>query len=322
MNKPSKPFCRRTYITLAVLFILAILIIGYMIKPVCEWPIQWLCAKPQVFTEIENRGECMDFIMQKTSFILSIVGIAVTLLGLFGGFLSIYNVLQSKELSQAIESANKALENQKEIEAQRLIMLGENYVFRHRPKYAQDCFQKVIDLDPSIRTVLYARYEIAALEGDRDKLEKEELNALIGKLEFLIADLENLKSSEISKDEKNSLAGDIRFMQGCILGQFIIKHNGEEVTEEIHQSTEYFRKALRYDCGNVAYYLNLAVSLAIKNDIPGIEEALNNADYWGKQEPLYLNLLDPKNACNLFDPARQFYNEETEQLLIKKGVIS
>lgn len=273
---------------------------------------------------LESGQSMLDDTMQQTSLILDIVAVGIGLFALFGGGLSIFNIWQSKELSIAIEAAGQAFENQAEIEAQRLVLLGKNYQYRYRPKYAIDCYMKAIDLSPSLLTVLHAKYDIAALKSDISTLTNEELSSLNTEFEGIISDCENGK---INRDERRILIGDIRSMQGCIFGQYAItctKESGfsknKQFIEGVNQTIHYFKEAIKCDAGNVDYYRNLAISYAIMGKKKKLRKTLNMAKASAKQERLYSSLITSERLTKLFLPSRNLYGRQTLKVLKKFGV--
>ena len=71
----------------------------------------------------------------EVTFTLGIITAGISVFAIFGGVLSVFNVVRSKELDDAVKMSAQALENQQELECARLIQEGRMYMLRKRNKY-------------------------------------------------------------------------------------------------------------------------------------------------------------------------------------------
>ena len=118
----------------------------------------------------------------EVSVALGIITAGISVFAIFGGFLSVANLLQFKKMDKAIKMSEKAIEYQRELECANFIQDGRMYINRKRQKYAEDCFIRARRVStPDSYMGLVAEYEILALYADtlplsrenRDKIETE-----------------------------------------------------------------------------------------------------------------------------------------------------
>ena len=83
-------------------------------------------------------------LVDQVSASLGIVSAGICAFALFGGILSVFNIVRSKELERMSLQIENLLENQHELEGARLLQDGIVYASRGRIHYAIDSFNKVI----------------------------------------------------------------------------------------------------------------------------------------------------------------------------------
>lgn len=239
-----------------------------------------------------------DNLLDQTSIFISIVTGGIAVFTIFGGFFSFFNLMQSKELSTAIEKAEQAVENQKELISARLIQDGRNYMLRSRPKYAEDCFLRAVREAPDTENALIAQYEIMGLYADTLPIENDSLKIIEEKFHALE---ECLKKTEYKGEVQRYLKGDLLFVMGCVYGKYAeISEQKEKREELLNKSIDSFEEAITYDGKNVDYYRNLAVSYAVNNEERKCIEKLDKAEELSKKDKLYAGLMARERLCKLF----------------------
>ena len=229
---------------------------------------------------------------------LGIITVGVAIFTVFGGILSIFNIVRSKELENAMSKAEKALESQQELNGARLLQDGLVYVSRHRPYYALKAFEKVIEKAPNTTAALRARFEILLLYADTKNSEQIQMtqecfNDLVGAL--------GNADSKIDSEVCCHLRGDAYFILGCAYGQLASSYNPPD-SNHIETSIEYLRLAIQCSVEDVEYHKNLACTYAIANKIDWCRNELEVAIDCAKREPLNKEQVSQKRLRALFDP--------------------
>lgn len=241
---------------------------------------------------------------------LGIVSAGICAFALFGGILSIFNIVRSKELEQMASQMEGLLENQHELEGARLLQDGIVYVSRGRIHYAIDCFDKVILQVPDTVAALTARYERLSIYADNftDEATLFEIQEMFNDLQTVIG--KSKKPSEIYRQ----IMTDACFTLGCAYGKCAMFHSPVD-KNYICAAEFYLKEALRRNSGDVDYCKNLAYTYSLMDDIDKCKRQLDQAVSYVEQEPLYKPLVSSERLEKLFKPAWNILSPEMQKML-------
>lgn len=245
---------------------------------------------------------------------IGIITAGITLYTVFGGMLSVFNIIRSKELEDAISKAEKTLENQQELIGARLLQDGLVYASRKRPYYAVNAFEKVIKQTPDTTAALTARFEILLLYADTENTQIDFYRRrMVHKIcEKLLADLSKTNSS-IDSDVRKHLHGDACFVLGCFYGEcapiFDYGINDLKVAECL------FQMALKDNYADVEYHKGLAYTYAMAGKTDRCIKELQTAIDCAEREPLYKTQVSQTRLKALFDPIWNTLSEDVQQKL-------
>lgn len=246
------------------------------------------------------------------SFALGIISAGISVFAIFGGVLSVFNVVRSKDLDDAIKMSSQAIDNQQELECARLIQEGRMYASRKRNKYAVDCYEQAIDSVPGSFMALVAEYEIFSLSAEELPCSAE------NRLKLERAYREIIKKLDKCPDKRaKTLKADTFFVMGCAYGVFYLKFPIKDV-ELLDLSVEFMSKSIECDKGNVDFYRNLAVTYALKGNEKKCEENLMKAQNYAKAEELYTGLIETSRLGSLFEPAWEYLSNDIKRMLGQK----
>lgn len=244
---------------------------------------------------------------------LGIISAGICVFALFGGILSVFNIVRSKELEEMASQMEDLLENQHELEGARLLQDGIVYASRDRIHHAVDCFDKVIRQGPDTVAALTARYERLSIYAD---------NFTDGVLLFKIQELFNDLQTVVENSKKSSeicrlLMADAYFTLGCAYGKcaMLLRPDGPIDRNYTDASEFYLKEALRYNSGEVDYYRNLAYTYSLIDDIDNCKKQLDRAIDYAEQEPLYKPLVSGGRLKKLFDSAWHILSPKMKKML-------
>lgn len=247
----------------------------------------------------------------EVSVALGIITAGISVFAIFGGFLSVANLLQFKKMDKAIKMSEKAIEYQRELECANFIQDGRMYINRKRQKYAEDCFIRARRVStPDSYMGLVAEYEILALYADTLPLSRENRD----KIETEYKQLEKKLNESNSNDEPRNtlLKGDTYFLMGCVYGNYYL-YDGK--MGNLESSETYLKDAIKCDQGNADFYRNLAVTYALKGDKEKCKEYINKAKEAADLEQLYAGLVSEARLQLLFSPAWGNLNDQVKHML-------
>ena len=261
--------------------------------------------------EIESSFNLAD----QVSVSLNIIAVGIAVFTIFGGILSVFNIIRSKELEEAISKAEKAEENQKELIGARLLQEGLVYVSRHRPYYAAQAFEKVIQKAPDTAAAFTARYEILSLYADTKgvSLDSDRIQMIQECFDELMSALDQA-NCKIDTEICRHLRGDACFTLGCAYGQFASTHNPPDPCH-IEASRGYLKKATRYSNEDVEYHKNLAYTYTLAGKMDWCKRELEFAIDCAEQEPLNKEHVSQERLKALFDPIWHTIPENFQQML-------
>lgn len=244
---------------------------------------------------------------------LGIISAGICVFALFGGILSVFNVVRSKELEKMTSQIEDLLENQHELEGARLLQDGIVYASRDRIRLAVDCFDKVIRQGPDTVAALTARYVRLSIYAD---IFTE--GALLFKIQELFNDLQAaVENSKKSSELCRQLMADAYFTLGCSYGKcaMLLSPDGPVDRNYTDASEFYLKEALRYNSGEVDYYRNLAYTYSLIDDIENCKKQLDRAIDCAEQEPLYKPLVSGGRLKKLFDSAWHILSPKMKKTL-------
>lgn len=253
---------------------------------------------------------------------LDIIAAGIAVFALFGGFLSIFNILTARELEEALsraENANSraemAIENQQELTGARLLQDGLVYVSRHRTYYAAKAFEEVIKQVPDTIAALTARYELLSLYADIKNIPIDEyrLRKIREKFDELINALNQI-SDKKNPEVCRHLQGDAYFTLGCAYGRCASNYSPPN-RNHINVAEWHLKMALNFDNGDVDYHRNLAYTYAMANKMNQCKRELEVAIDCAEREPLYKPLISSKRLRILFNPIWDTLSEEMHKML-------
>lgn len=311
---------KKFHIINAVTIVIAVIIMVFTVSRVCflnqkQNEIEKNFSKLESLIQNNNENIIIKYndsvaIEDEVSISLSIISAGISVFAIFGGILSVINIVSYKDIYSAIDAANKVMESQKELLAARLIQDGRVYQLRDRPKYALDCYDQAISIVPESNIALIAEYESFLLYSDIFSSNDEDIdkteqmgNALISKLE------------SFNGYEKKLLMGDTYFSFGCVYGTYAVKLNKPQY---LKKSIEYFDKAISCDGNNVDFHRNLALTYALNNDVEKCKKSLEIAKRFAKSEPLYSTLMESERLKLLFKPSIKHLSRKIKNMLKKK----
>lgn len=271
----------------------------------------------------EADGDLMD----EVSTALGIISAGIVLFTVFGGFLSVFNILKTRELENAIKDADKALENQRELFSNRLLQEGRVYAMRNRNKYAADSFNAAMRYAPETLAALTAEYELFALYSDvlsnaRNPFEESNLSYIVGLFNELIKNIENNDDYSMAK---HRLKADSYFTLGCVYGTYALSLFNVEniesdylrIDEFVSEAINAFNEAIKCDGGNVDFHRNLSIIYAVNDNIDECQRTLQNACVYADTEKLYRNLVDSARLTKLFAPSQSYLSGNMKEMLIE-----
>lgn len=302
---------------IAVLVIGAIIFLGMRVYHLesKQMEIQDYFSKIEYSLKNENTNFVIEYsdsvaLEDEVSISLSIITAAIGIFTIFGGILSVINIINYKDIYNAIDAADKVIESQKELLATRLIQDGRVYQLRDRPKYASDCYEQVIRIVPESNISLIAEYESFLLYSDIFSFNDDDID----KIEEMGNDLIS-KLQSFGGDEKKLLMGDTYFSFGCVYGTYAAKLNKPEYSKK---SIEYFEKAINCDGNNVDFHRNLAITYALDDSLEECQKSLEIAKRFAENQPLYSTLMQPKRLKLLFQPSAEYLKSEIKNMLRDK----
>lgn len=241
---------------------------------------------------------------------LGIIDAGIAVFALFGGILSVYNIMQTKKLETAVRTAHEILETQRELKAARLLQDGRVCVLRGRLPYAKRYFEDTINEGVGTTAALTARYELLLMYAE--VLENE---AKLKEIEAIFKQLESeLNKSEQGWNTHSQLLGDAYLTLGCAYGKCATA-NGVLDNDKIEKAEEYLKAALGYNRKDIDYHKNLAYTYALTGKKDKCRKALKRAEKYAKQEPLYEVLVSPARLQKLFEPGKDILTPEMKDML-------
>lgn len=253
-------------------------------------------------------------IITQVSIFISICSAAITLFGLFGGILSFVNLHLGKELNDDIKNANKALENQEELKAWRLIQEGRNYKSLKRFKYAEEVFEEVIKEYKDSELSYIAEFEKLSLyEECIISAETKDLQEIIDNFETFYKQIKNNSKLKNIKIE-------VLFFLGGLYGDFSRKIGKEDNSfkEYINKSISYFESAIKLDPQNPDLYRNASISYALSEQKDACIDYLCRAKRLSKNEILYKSLVTSKRLSDMYKSYSTCISDEIKQTLSDK----
>lgn len=261
------------------------------------------------FNEVEYNKSLE--ITDDVSLSLGIISAGISVFAIFGGILSVLNILRAKELEDAMNTTAQMKESQQELASARLVQEGRVYAMRSRNKYAVDCFERAITCAPESTSALIAEYELLSLYADVLPGSRENMEELRRKVQCLVEKLNKHKTLE-----KQLLKADAYFLLGCVCGSYSLNQKCER-DKLLKESECYFNKAIECDKGNVDFYRNLALTYALANEKEKCKIKLQFAIDISKQEVLYAGMVDNKRLERLFKPSWAYLTREVKNMLNK-----
>lgn len=265
--------------------------------------------KDNLAKEIESSYNLAD----QVSVTIGIITAGITVFTLFGGILTIFNIIRAKDLDETIAKAEKVLETQQELLAARLLQEGRIYILRGRIPYAANTFKQVIKETPDTISSLIARYELLLVYSDTSN--SEETEDRLCEIQEIFYDLiDALGKPNSKKDYKmyRQLIGDAYFTLGCVYGKYATNHIGNY----IDLSEQYLKEALRYNSGDVDYHRNLAYTYAMANNIDKCKKELETALDCANLEPLFKPLVSYDRLQKLFKPIGGDFSLKMREMII------
>lgn len=242
----------------------------------------------------------IDRLMDQTAVLLEMISVGVALFALFGGFLSVFNILKSRELLDAIKCAHQATEDQQELHAHRLLQEGRSYAIRNRPAYAAERYQQAMDLLPNSFTALSAEYELATLYSDvtYDHQQSGQLEEIIKRFTDILSHIESTTSDKVGIQH---LRGEVYFALGCINGTYGAYQKNSR-SRYVKESIKWFEKSIDCDPKNVDYYRHIAASYQLAKDNEKKYQAIEQAKRWAAKQLFYTASLSDE-AINALIPS-------------------
>lgn len=240
---------------------------------------------------------------------LGIISAGISVFAIFGGLIGVLNIKRSKELEDAINSAQEVQQAQCELKGARYIQDGRVYEARARKKYAKDCFEYAMECAPKSNIALIAESEIILLYADSSPLSEASFKIIQTKYDNL---MQNLKSN--LDFERRLLRADICFVLACVYGDYSLRKPLQK-EEYLERSDACFLEASKYDSSNVNIYRNYAITNALAGDCKKLRDNLMLAFYFAKQEPLYTELVDTERLRKMFSPYWDIFPSEIKRIL-------
>lgn len=252
----------------------------------------------------------------EVTFTLGIITAGISVFAIFGGVLSVFNVVRSKELDDAVKMSAQALENQQELECARLIQEGRMYMLRKRNKYAVDCYEQAIETAEDSFMALVAKYELLMLYADELPYSVDSMNELENVSGEL---LEQLK--KCTDKRSKTLAADTYFLMGCVYGKVSLREDSNK-EQFLDLSETFIGNAIKSDKGNVDFYRNLAITYALKGNVEKCKANIKQAKKFASAEKLYDGLVQKQRLNLLFKPSWMYLNDEVKDMLKTEFEIS
>lgn len=270
--------------------------------------------EPSQLTEEQNSASLLT---NQTTNSLSIITVGITLFTLFGGVLSVVNILLSQSLYKAVDNANEASKSQQELIGFRLLQEGREYAHNSQYRYAVDKFEETMKKYPDTIASLQAEYEAALIYAD-SLTKNHNTPKLFQENKLRIEQLLNsIRRAKLDTVDCKRLEGDTYYLLGCTCGDYFkestkkIPSKSEENMKILDCSIDSFENARRHDKNNADFLINSVISYGLANNWTECEKALNNAKLIADDEPLYNYAL---TFCHLNEIFEDYYSCFTEEL--------
>lgn len=117
--------------------------------------------------EQEGNNINQEEIAAITSASMEIIAVGIGLFTLYGGFLSLINVHQSRELAKTMKKAKRVIRSQRELSANRFLQEGQLYRSWNRPHYAKESYELAIEKGKGTFSALVAKFTLISMYADR-----------------------------------------------------------------------------------------------------------------------------------------------------------
>lgn len=267
-----------------------------------------ILTQEQKVAEIEQRE-----LFTVTSATMEIIAIGVALFALFGGFISVINVNQSRELSKYMKKAKQAIRNQKELSANRFLQEGQLYRSWNRPHYARESYNLAMDRGKGTFSALVAEFALISMYADILSDQLCELENVEKKFETFI---EKLKKGKHYYRGRKYLRADSYFTLACIYANFTLSAvRLSEKKKYAQKASKMFELAIKEDSTNPDVYRNYAAHLSGINEIKKCKKQIKLAHECVENDILLAEFMDNKRLVDLFTLGGRRTEEESKAML-------
>ena len=257
-----------------------------------------------------------------TSTSMGIISVGVALFTLFGGFLALINMDQSRELSKTMRNAETLLENQKELVANRFVQDGRLYASWDRPHYARSSYISAIEKGKGTFSALIAKFALISMYADRlsdqgNKFATDKMEGIEKHLKDLIKEL---KQGEHFDDGIRYLRADSYFTLACIYANCTLSaFNLSEQKKYAEKASKMFQCAIKEDDTNPDIYRNYAAHLFEIHEIKKCKKQIKMAYKCAKEDVLLSDFMNKERLVKLFMAHGKRTEEEAEDIITKIG---
>ncbi len=273
---------------------------------------------------IDNKSDLPPSLLSQTTLILTIITVGITLFTLFGGFLSLINILNSRKLEKAMESIDEISKHEIKIKTLYYMNQAYNYIHREKVVYAKKCFEKMQELNKDNNYYyLIASFELIQLDFDNhhiNKLEKVYIENTSNKLKDLLHALDKLKDNDI--EDIFFLKSEIQLLRGCLYGKYAenCKINSER-NKSLKNSIEFFIDSQKYYPYDVNILKNILISYLLKDDTGKVIECLTSKrQEIIEKEPFSESMLADKSLSEFLEPYQDKISENMKNTLSKHDI--
>ena len=258
-------------------------------------------------------------ILSITSASMEIIAIGIGLFALFGGFLSLINVNQSREMSETTKKAKHVLKNQRELSANRFLQEGRFYTSWNRPHYARESYELAIKHGRGTFSALVAEFALISMYADilSDKMDK--LADVEKQFEGFIKELQEGKHYYRGR---RYLRADSYFTLACIYANFVLSDiDISEKEKYAKKACKMFEYAIREDYTNPDIYRNYAAHLSVINKMSKCKKQIRLAQKYAKKDVLLAEFMDQNRLIDLFTLRGKRSVAEAKEILSMIGVV-
>ncbi len=268
--------------------------------------------------EQEGKDINQEEVLTITSASMDIIAVGIGLFTLYGGFLSLINVNQSRELSETMRKTKRAIRNQKELSANRFLQEGQLYRTWNRPNYAKKSYELAIEHGKGTFSALVAKYTLISMYADRLSDNVEKLADIEKQFKDFIKELQEEKRFYRGR---KYLRADSYFTLACIYANYALNDiDCLKKLEYERKACEMFELAIKEDDENPDIYRNYAAHLSKINKMKECKKQIQLAQKYAKKDIILSEFMDKKRLVNLFRLQNKRSKKEAKAILKEIGI--